>query len=533
MPKGHSEDSLGYYDQDSRSSHCSAKMTKMTRPADCDLEKNRVQELQDILKPAIDIIINYVKEIDNGERDLGPRFEDPKELYKILELEDLEAKFQNAVQTETSVSSTEMLRVFGKILDNSVTTWNPGFMDKLYVGSNPIGILSDLLLSILNTNSHVFTVSPALSAIERKVSQRYANLYGFSDKFAGGLTFSGGSWSNITSLQIARSIKYPETKLEGTSGHKFAIFTSAHCHYSVEKAAILLGIGANSVFKIPVDEVGRMNVKILSQSIQERIAEGYTPLYVNATAGTTVFGSFDPFEEISAVAKDYNMWVHIDGSWGGNVIFSPEKAHMLKGSHLVDSITASPHKMLGVPTTCSFLLVPDERIFTQANSLHAPYLFHNARDDEENFDLGNGTMGCGRRSDAVKLYLAWLYYGQGGLKKRVEHSYAIANYFVAKLKETEGFTLINDFPIPCLQVCFYYNPVGEKLTGAEMTVRTRRIAKALHCSGEFLIDFSPNPNDALTGHDNGEFFRCVFNSPNITSSIVDRLVDRIVALGKN
>lgn len=511
----------------------SDSFTNMERPADCDLEKNRVQELENIVKPALDLIINYVREIDSGKRDLGPRFDNATELYKILSLEGLEKKFQKAVQTESDDPSSEMLEVFGKILDNSVTTWNPGFMDKLYVGSNPIGVLSDLLLSVLNTNSHVFTVSPALSAIERKVSQRYANLYGFDRKFAGGLTFSGGSWSNITSLQIARSLKYPETKLDGTSGYKFAIFTSVHCHYSVEKAAILLGLGAKSVFKIPVDNKGRMDVILLEESIQSRISEGFTPLYINATAGTTVFGSFDPFEEISRVAKKYNLWLHIDGSWGGNVIFSPEKAHLLKGSHLADSITSSPHKMLGVPTTCSFLLVPDERIFTQANSLHAPYLFHNASDDEENFDLGNGTMGCGRRSDALKLYLAWLYYGQEGFRKRVEHSYAMANYFVSKLRETDGFTLINDFPIPCLQVCFYYNPTGTALSGPQMTDTTRRIAKELHKSGEFLIDFSPNPNDALTGQDNGEFFRCVFNSPNITSDLVDKLVGRIIALGKS
>lgn len=502
---------------------------KMT--IECSLEKNRVNELETIVKPALDLIIKYVREIDNNERNLGPRFEDPTEVYKILNLEDLGAKFSKAVQTEAANPSEEILEVFEKILDNSVTTWHPGFMDKLYVGTNPIGVLSDILLAILNTNSHVFTVSPALSAIERKVSQRYASLFGFDGKYAGGLTFNGGSWSNITSLHIARSLKYPETKLEGNGNHKFAIFTSAHSHYSVEKAGILLGMGSKSIFKIPVDDKGRLDVKLLEESIVKSIADGYTPLYINATAGTTVFGSFDPFEKISVIAKKYNLWLHIDGSWGGNSIFSKDKAYLLNGSHLADSITASPHKMLGVPTTCSFLLVPDERIFTQANSLNAPYLFHNARNDNENFDLGDGTMGCGRRSDSLKMYLAWLYYGQEGFRKRVDHSYAISNYFVNKIKEINGFKLINDFPITCLQVCFYYNPTNKPLTGAEITTKTRYIVKELHKNGEFLIDYAPNPNDSLTGQDNGEFFRIVFNSPNITSDFVDTLIKRIVELG--
>lgn len=498
---------------------------------ECSLEKDRVHELETLVKPAVDLIIQYVKEIDNGKRNLGPKFDTPKDLYKILGLDNLDNLFDRSIQNDSNDASGEILTIFQKILNNSVSTWHPGFMDKLYVGTNPIGIVSDLLLSILNTNSHVFTVSPSLTAIERKVSQKYASLFGFTGKFAGGLTFSGGSWSNITSMQIARSYKYPDTKVDGNGKYKFAVYTSAHSHYSIEKSAILLGFGASSVFKIPVDENGEMSMDKLEKQILQNIEDGYTPLYINATAGTTVFGSFDPFVEISKISQKYNLWFHIDGSWGGNVIFSETYKSKLTGSHLADSITVSPHKMLGVPTTCSFLLVPDERVFTQANSLNAPYLFHNAIEDDENFDLGNGTMGCGRRADSLKMYLAWAYYGQEGLAKRIDHSYAIANYFVSKLKTIKGFRLVNDFPIPCLQVCFYYNPNDNVIiNGSEMTSLTRKIATELHRSGEFLVDYAPNPNDAITGEDNGEFFRCVFNSPNITSDIVDKLIDHIVNL---
>lgn len=501
---------------------------------ECSLEKNRVQELEQLLKPAVDLIINYVKDIDNGKRDIGPRFENPKDLYNIFELNNLGSLFEQSVQTGSEDPSVKILQVFQKVLNNSISTWHPGFMDKLYVGTNPIGVLSDLLLSVLNTNSHVFTVSPALSAIERKVSQKYASMFGFNGKYAGGLTFSGGSWSNITSMQIARSIKYPKTKIEGNGNHKFAIYTSAHSHYSIEKSAILLGFGANSVFKIPVNENGEMSMEFLEKRILSTIDDGYTPLYINATAGTTVFGSFDPFTEISKICSKYNIWFHIDGSWGGNVIFSDIHKKRLEGCQLADSITVSPHKMLGVPTTCSFLLLPDERIFTQSNSLNAPYLFHNSIDDDENFDLANGTMGCGRRADSLKMYLSWLYYGNEGFAKRINHSYEIANYFVSKLNNIKGFKLVNNFPIPCLQVCFYYNPKHDvKLSGNENTALTRKIAIALHKSGEFLIDYAPNPNDSITGEDNGEFFRCVFNSPNITSDLVDKLVNHIVELAND
>lgn len=495
------------------------------------LEANRVEELEKILKPAIDIVIKHVRDTDSGKADIGHRFEDPKQLYNILNLTDLQKVFGRSIQRDSTKPAQEIVSVFEKILQNSVNTWHPGFMDKLYASTNPVGVLSDLLLSVLNTNSHVFTVSPALTAIERKVAQQYASLFGFDGPNAGGLTFNGGSWSNITSMHMARSLLFPETRIQGNK--KFAVYTSVHSHYSVEKAAILLGFGANAVFKIPVDDRGRMRTDLLEEVIETSIENGYTPLYVNATAGTTVFGSYDPFEEISAITKKHHVWFHIDGSWGGNAIFSPTRKHWLKGTELADSITSNPHKMLGVPTTCSFLLVPNERVFTQANSLDAPYLFHNTLDEEENYDLAKGTMGCGRRADAVKFYLGWLYYGTQGYQERVDHAYDIADYFIDRISEIKGFKVISDVPSPCLQVCFYYNPhPTKKLTGTEMTKGTRYIGRKLHACGEFLIDYAPNPNDAITGEDNGEFFRVVFNSPIVSSAVVDKLINRLVEFGR-
>ncbi|KAG7794623.1 hypothetical protein KL929_004691 [Ogataea haglerorum] len=492
------------------------------------LESNRAKEMEELIIPTVQLIIQQIKDTDEGKRSLGARYEDPRMLYSILNLDKL--SLEKGLR-EDGKGTEKLLATVKSILDNSVNTWHPGFLDKLYASTNPIGVLSDIVLSVLNTNSHVFTVSPALTVIERTVAQKYAALFGFTGKNAGGLTFSGGSWSNITSLHMARSLLFPETKVKGNT-HKFAIYTSVHSHYSVEKAAILLGLGANSVFKIPVDKKGRMLVSELEKTIQETKNKGYTPLYVNATAGTTVFGSFDPFEDIAPVAKNYGLWFHIDGSWGGNAIFSTNKAGLLAGSHLADSITSNPHKMLGVPTTCSFLLVPNDRVFTQANSLSAPYLFHNAQDDNENFDLANGTMGCGRRADALKFYLGWLYYGTNGYRERVDHAYAIAEYFTERASQTPGFSVVSDTPLQCLQVCFYYNPENQKLTGAERTHVTRHIATRLHGSGQFLVDYAPNPDDAANNEDNGEFFRVVFNSPIVSSDVVDQLIDKIVEVGK-
>lgn len=188
--------------------------------------------------------------------------------------------------------------------------------------------------------------------------------------------------------------------------------------------------------------------KDLETKIIKAKEQGYTPLYVNATAGSTVYGSFDDFNSIADIAEKYGLWFHIDGSWGGNVAFSEKYKHKLNGCHRANSITVNPHKALGVPTTCSFLLFPDQRILTEANSLNAPYLFHNSSSEEESWDLGDGTMGCGRRPDALKLYLGWRYYGTDGYSKRIEHAMEVTKYFAESVIKRKNFKLVSTFPPP-------------------------------------------------------------------------------------
>ncbi|KAK6464645.1 glutamate decarboxylase 2 [Scheffersomyces coipomensis] len=495
-----------------------------------ELEANRVQELDELLTILKPRLLEYISKSDpnssNYQSDSLGNYQEPQFLKTQF------FKYTEDELTKPVANTDELFAVIDKVLQYSVNTWNPGFMDKLYASNNPIGVISDILLSVLNTNSHVYTVSPVLSVIENYIGRKYASLFFTNNKTTcGGLTFSGGSWSNITSLQMARSLKFPDTKLKGNGNYKFAIYTSKHCHYSVEKAAILLGIGANSVFKVDISDDGSMNIDSLQETINRTIKEGYTPLYINATAGTTVFGSYDPFEAISKIAHKHNIYFHIDGSWGGNVIFSDEHKYKLKGCEHADSITVNPHKMLGIPNTCSFLLIPHVGNFQTAMSLQAPYLFHGREDDDdENYDLADGTMGCGRRADSFKFYMAWLYYGYEGFQKRINHAFKIVEYFVTQIKQDSRFKLIIDDP-QCFQVCFYYKPKSYK--SHDNTDITRFISRELHKLGKYLVDFSPNPTaKPKENEERGEFFRVVFNSPILTDKIIDDLISSIIKVGK-
>lgn len=273
---------------------------------------------------------------------------------------------------------------------------------------------------------------------------------------------------------------------------------------------MICGLGSDSVIPVPVDQDGCMKPSELRRLVSHAKEQGRTPLYVNSTAGTTVRGSFEPFEEISKICKEFNMWMHIDASWGGPVVFSSQQRWKLKGSHLADSLTVNPHKMMNVPTTCSFLLGPDMRIFNAANSTSAGYLFHGS-DNGEVWDLADLTLQCGRRGDSLKLALAWLYYGSDGFEKHIDHAFDMASYLYELVQKTGNFSMLGENPTPCLQVCFYHAPGGVLSDDKETnTQRTQKIVAQLIQRG-FMVDYAPG--------ENGSFLRVVVNVQTLPGTV--------------
>jgi glutamate decarboxylase len=443
-----------------------------------------------------------------------------------------------------------------KVLKYSVNTWHQGFLDKLYASTNAPGVAAELILATLNTNVHVYQVSPALTVIEKYTGQRLATLFGLNGPRAGGISVQGGSASNTTSIVIARNNLYPSTKTDGNGGYKFVLFTSAHGHYSVEKAAQMLGFGSSAVWNVPIDSVGRMIPAELEKLVQKAQSEGRTPFYVNATAGTTVLGSFDPFNEIAAICQKYNLWFHIDGSWGGSFVFSQSQKHKLAGAEKANSIGINPHKMLGVPVTCSYLLASDIRQFHKANTLPAGYLFHNEDEEPatngdaihesevevespEVWDLADLTLQCGRRADSLKLFLGWTYYGNEGYQQQIDSACGIATHLANTVAQHPDFILISENPPPCLQVCFYYAPgknfvyprgvvSDETQRGKKNSKVTEQVTHAIVSKG-FMVDFAP-PSGDEDAIGNGKFFRCVANVQT-TKETVDALVRAIEEVG--
>ncbi|KAL4906738.1 hypothetical protein BDW74DRAFT_126771 [Aspergillus multicolor] len=532
---------------------------------------SRADEVRNLLSAVEDLLIPFIRSADDDI--LGPSTQEngvktsngtngdhaivgtslvdykrPEELQEILQLS----------LPQQGTGQDGLIGVLRNVLRYSVNTWHQGFLDKLYASTNAPGVASELILAALNTNVHVYQVSPALSIIEKHTGKQLAALFGLNGPRAGGISVQGGSASNTTSIVIARNNLYPSTKTDGNGDYKFVLFTSAHGHYSIEKAAQMLGLGSSAVWSVPIDKEGRMIPAELEKLVEKALSEKRTPFYVNATAGTTVMGSFDPFEDIAAICKKHNLWLHIDGSWGGSFAFSQRQRHKLTGAEKANSIAINPHKMLGVPVTCSFLLASDLRQFHRANTLPAGYLFHNSDDESaapvqngiggafelesdspEIWDLADLTLQCGRRADSLKLFLGWTYYGTAGYERQIDTACETTAYLATLIQDHPDFILVSQNPPPCLQVCFYYAP-GKNLLHPRGVVSnetqrakdnskvTEQITHAIVARG-FMVDYAPPSGDEDAVGD-GKFFRCVVNVQT-TRETVEGLVRAIEEVG--
>ncbi|KAF2868878.1 glutamate decarboxylase-like protein 1 [Massariosphaeria phaeospora] len=475
---------------------------------------NRSDEVKELLDAIQDLINPFIRSADEDAQTKhtghglavpggGPRttlveHHPPQKLEQLLRLE----------VPQTRGGKEGLLEIVERVLKYSVNTWDLGFMDKLYGATNAVGVASELLLAVLNTNAHVYQVSPALTLIEKHTTTYLAHLFGFTPAthpHAGGISQPGGSAANSSAFVIARNTLFPSTKTDGNGAHVFTIFTSAHGHYSLEKAAQMFGIGSKHVVSVPVDAAGQMLPAELERLVVESKNKGGTPFFVNATAGTTVLGSFDPFVPLSTICKLHNLWLHIDGSWGGSVVFNSQyRRTRLAGVELADSIAVTPHKMLGVPMTCSFLLGADLRQFHAALTLPAGYLFHNAAAyPADMYDLADLTPQCGRRADSLKMFLALQYYGAQHFSELVGRAYDNAEYLLALVKQHGDFVAVGPEPLPCLQVCFYFARGGRLGDDVEENGQVTAAIAARLISRGFMVDYSPG--------EKGRFFRVVVN----------------------
>lgn len=409
---------------------------------------------------------------------------------------------------EGSQSKEETRRLLEGCLQGSVRTSHPLFLNQLYAAPDPVGLVGDWLSAAVNSNAHTYEAAPLFTAAERHILEHVANLFGFGRRREG-VFLPGSSMGNAYAFHLARHERFPEAATHGmaaaTCGGNPCAFVSENSHYSYRKAATLCGIGTANVVAVRERDDGSMDPQELRKAIKERVNDGRSiPFFVGATAGTTVRGAFDDLQELRRVCDECgDLWLHVDAAWGAAALLSPNEGTraLLSGLGGVDSACWSLHKLLGAPIQCSALLVQRDGLLRRANSLGASYLFQPDKLHADQ-DLGDLTLGCGRRGDGFKMWLMWRVLGSSRLTWRVGRSEELAAC-MQRMVRSRSSSFSEAFPRSFATYCFWFlppsmRPVHHHPSEWQEEEYLRRLGRAtsllkqrLQTRGEALIAFQP------------------------------------------
>ncbi len=410
----------------------------------------------------LNLFLNLANELLNAEKEeavLKPI--NPDELYNSLDLS----------LTEDGSIKEDFEKALKELVLNTPRTATNMFYNQLFGGRQSKAVLGDLLAVLLNNSMYTYKVAGPQVGVEKEIIHRSVELIGYN-KNADGTISSGGSMSNMMAMLMARDHHNISITKEGVQA-KLIAYTSEHSHYSIPKNASLIGIGLDQVRRIPTDEKGVMIVDELEAAIKEDIGKGNQPFFVNATAGTTVLGAFDPIRQISVITKKYKLWLHVDGAYCGSVIFSDKYKHLVDGIEESDSFNYNAHKMLGTPLTCSVIITKHRKCLYESFSIDADYLYQTDKDD---YNLGKTSLQCGRRNDALKLWTLWKSVGRKGIEQIVDKQFYLANIAREYVSNNPDYTLYS-YP-DSISICFNYK-----------NIPANELCTALYEKGEILVGF--------------------------------------------
>jgi glutamate/tyrosine decarboxylase-like PLP-dependent enzyme len=341
------------------------------------------------------------------------------------------------------------------ILPYTSRNTHPGFMGWIQGGGTPIGMLADMLAAGLNANVGGRDQIPL--EVERQVLQWMRELFSFPDT-ASGIFVSGASLANYMSILIARTACLgKEVRYTGLShsSKKLIAYTSKGAHGCIAQGMDLAGLGINALRVIPMNADYQIDLTDLKHAIKEDREKGYTPFFIAATAGTVDVGAIDDLDAIATLAKEENLWFHVDGAYGALAMLSKEIAPRLKGIERADSLAFDFHKWAQVPYDAGFIMVRNGQLHYDTFAAPANYLRRESRGLS-----GGSPWPCDFGPDlsrgfrALKAWFTIQVYGQEQLGNIIFKTCCLAQYLKQKIQQEPRLELLA--PVSLSIVCFRY-----------------------------------------------------------------------------
>jgi aromatic-L-amino-acid decarboxylase len=333
---------------------------------------------------------------------------------------------------------------------------HPRFFGYISSPGTPVTTIGSMIQSALNINVTCWRSGPAATEMEHTTINWLKEMLGYPADGIG-LYTSGGSMANFAGLAAARSAKAPGNVVRdgvAAAGAAMCVYVSREGHFSVAKAAGMLGLGEANVREIRTDDRLRMDVADLESQVAADRAAGRLPFCVVASAGTTATGAVDPIAGIAASARRNNLWLHVDAAYGGFAALAPSARPLFAGIELADSVALDPHKWLYLPVGCGCVLYRDPAAARAAFSHTADYTRTIGLERDEAFAFWDYGPELSRPFRALDLWLLLKYAGARRLAESIEHNIACAKYFERLVNASADFEMLA--PVELSVFCFRY-----------------------------------------------------------------------------
>jgi glutamate/tyrosine decarboxylase-like PLP-dependent enzyme len=294
---------------------------------------------------------------------------------------------------------------------------------------------------------------------------------------------SGGNEANFTGLALALAAKFPDAIEEGIAsiGSQPVLYASDEAHHSIDKSAGLLGVGRKALRRIRVNENVQLDPRILEQTIEADLASGKKPFCVVATAGTTNTGALDDLVAVAEICRRYDLWLHVDGAYGGSAIFSDQHRSLLRGIEQADSITIDPHKWLAMPLAAGVILTCHPEMLERAFAVAAPYMPKAA--ESKGLDNSRISSQWTRRMNSLKLWLTLRVHGRKAYEEHIDRQLGLAQSFASWIRASEHFELAAPQVLPIVAFRFKAPTLSQpQLAGAHAS-----IVEEVTCDGQRWI----------------------------------------------
>jgi glutamate/tyrosine decarboxylase-like PLP-dependent enzyme len=411
-------------------------------------------------------------------------------------------------------------------LDHCRRNGHPGFYGYVASPGLPTDPLAHAVVAAANQNTIGYPGAPGAVTVERTVIDWMRQLAGLPQGAEGAIV-SCGSVANLSGLTAALYAavgdEYLRRGIAGLNAGRPVIVASETAHFSVQRAAVVLGLGVDQVLRVEHDDRFRMRPDRLIEVLEGCESRGQIPVCVVGTAGATVTGAIDPLDEVASICRARSVWFHVDAAYGGAGLLSPGLRSRFRGIEHADSVCMDLHKWFYLGFDGSVVLYRDPRAARNVFYTRSDYVQFPKEGAPEEHMFFHFSPELSRRFRALPAYVAFRHYGGELLGRNVEHNHECAKYLAALAREAEDFELICE---PELSICcFRFVPPQIAGDPARVDALNTAVRSALQNEGDYFL----SPTD-IAGR---PVLRVCICSHTTRAIHVQKLVHRIREIGRS